>query len=70
MRISIDGLERSSRMVVEDSLVVKEIECECGCGERFVPRRPWQKFMSKKHHDEYWARLYRKAVESMRTANA
>jgi hypothetical protein len=32
----------------------KTILCGCGCGERFTPSRPWQKFASPKCRTRHW----------------
>lgn len=27
--------------------------CDCGCGEKFTPRKRWQRFLSDQHRDTY-----------------
>ena len=27
--------------------------CKCGCGEEFIPNRPWQEFKSQAHQQAY-----------------
>lgn len=24
-------------------------KCECGCGQKFIPNKPWQKYINKAH---------------------
>lgn len=32
--------------------------CECGCGEKFTPKRSHQTFVSAEHRKDYWNRRY------------
>lgn len=31
----------------------KPKKCRCGCGNIFVPKRPWQKFFNSKHRNNF-----------------
>ena len=33
--------------------------CKCGCGEEFIPNRPWQEFKSKAHQQAFNRARYR-----------
>lgn len=55
---------------MEESSVVEERVCVCGCGERFVPRRSWQKFKDARHQREYWGKLYKEAYDKVKAVNA
>lgn len=47
--------------------------CACGCGVVFQPVKAWQKFVGRKHADEYHTRLTAKAralVKEMRARDA
>lgn len=42
--------------------------CDCGCGEEFLPRRPWAKFLDADHRERYWSDLKRRALVLVRQA--
>lgn len=48
-------------MSIDVSLSMRE--CECGCGESYVPVRYWQRFRNKDHMQKYWRELQRRGFE-------